>query len=110
MKIIMIKDIFSQTPGPRHIEEGDFSGQEFRKSILLPAIRNAINMNEQLSVNLDGTAGYGTSFLEESFGGLIRVDHLSYEDITNSLRIISSEEPYLIDDINNYLLEAKSEI
>ena len=35
-------------------------------------------IRDRLIVDLDGTAGLGTSFLEESFGGLIRRDHINY--------------------------------
>ena len=58
---------FSSTPGPRYIREGDFSGELFRNEILLPIITEAIENKLKVIVDLDGTAGYGTSFLEESF-------------------------------------------
>ena len=65
--------------------------------------------NISFEVNLDGTAGYGTSFLEESFGGLIRIHGLSYEKITSLMTLISVEEDYLIDDVNEYLKDAYEE-
>lgn len=104
--IIDIKNDFSSTPGPRYKEEGDFSGEVFRQTILLPKIIKSIEEREKLIIRLDGTDGFGTSFLEESFGGLIRENHLKYEDIIQVLELISIEEPYLIDDINSYLKEA----
>ena len=70
--IIKIATDFSRIPGARYPEEGDYSGQEFRQNVLHPALKKAIEMNVKLIVDLDGTAGLGTSFLEESFGGLIR--------------------------------------
>ena len=42
-------------------------------------------MNVKLIVDLDGTAGLGTSFLEESFGGLIRRDHINYNILKQTL-------------------------
>ena len=107
--IIDVKNDFSSTPGPRYKEEGDFSGEVFRQTILLPKIIKSIDEREKLIIKLDGTDGFGTSFLEESFGGLIREDHLKYEDIIDVLELISIEEPYLIEDINEYLKEAKIE-
>ena len=65
MKIKIATD-FSRIPGARYPIEGDFSGQEFRKKILLPQLKEAINNHEELIIDLDGTAGLGTSFLEES--------------------------------------------
>lgn len=97
---------FSRTPGPRYPQEGNFSGALFRRKILLVRIKAAISESEALLVDLDGTAGYGTSFLEEAFGGLIREDGLSAEAVGDVLRIKSDEEPYLIDDIRSYIAEA----
>ena len=107
--IINIKEDFSPTPGPRYIKEGDFSGELFRKEILFPRVSEAIKKDIPFEVNLDGTAGYGTSFLEESFGGLIRVNHLSYDKIISLMHLVSFEEEYLIDDIKEYLKDAKNE-
>jgi len=97
---------FSSAPGPRYIREGDFSGEAFRKEILFSKMDDAIKNNKVLVVDLDGTAGYGTSFLEESFGGLIREDHLDYEKIVKHLKIISTEEPWLVEDVQNYMEDA----
>ncbi|MGJ3353464.1 STAS-like domain-containing protein [Providencia sp. Je.9.19] len=68
MKTIYIKD-FSRFPGPRYKNLGEFSGEEFRDDILIPEIEKN---NGDIEVNLDGVFGYGSSFLEETFGGLAR--------------------------------------
>ena len=62
-----------------------------------------------LLVDLDGTAGYGTSFLEEAFGGLVRVNRLSLGIVTKHLEIKSQEETYLMDDIAQYMKDAHDE-
>lgn len=105
MKIKIATD-FSRIPGARYPIEGDFSGQEFRKKVLLPKLKEAIKKHEALTVDLDGTAGLGTSFLEESFGGLIREDHIGYEDIKRTLRFVSIEEPDYIEEIMSYINDA----
>lgn len=105
MKIKILTD-FSYTPGPRYIKEGRFSGEEFRKACLLDAIEKAIKADEILTVDLDGTAGYGRSFFEESFGGLIRIDGLDYESVTSHLEIVSEEEPEWKDKIAAYMKKA----
>lgn len=92
--IIKIATDFSRIPGARYPEEGDYSGQEFRQNVLHPALKKAIEMNVKLIVDLDGTAGLGTSFLEESFGGLIRRDHINYNILKQTLIIISDEDPF----------------
>lgn len=105
MKISIAQD-FSSIPGARFPQEGDYSGQDFRNSILCPALKQAISKNKVLVVVLDGTAGLGTSFLEESFGGLIRNDRFSLETINKHLKLISEEDPDYITEINQYLKEA----
>lgn len=108
IKINISRD-FSPTPGPRYIHEGNFSGELFRKEILFNRVSEALEQDIPFEVNLDGTAGYGTSFLEESFGGLIRIHKLSYEKIIQKMILISEEEDYLIDDIKGYLNDAANE-
>lgn len=108
IKISVLKD-FSPTPGPRYIHEGKFSGELFRQQVLFPKVSDALEKNLRFEVNLDGTAGYGTSFLEESFGGLIRIHGLSHKRILELMTIISFEEDYLIDDVNEYLKDAYEE-
>ena len=104
--IIKIATDFSRIPGARYPEEGDYSGQEFRQNVLHPALKKAIEMNVKLIVDLDGTAGLGTSFLEESFGGLIRRDHINYNILKQTLIIISDEDPDYIEEVDNYIEDA----
>jgi len=106
---IKISREFSPTPGPRYIHEGKFSGELFRQQVLFPKVSNALETETPFEVDLDGTAGYGTSFLEESFGGLIRIHKLSYDRIIELMTLKSDEEDYLIDDVNEYLKDAYEE-
>lgn len=71
-RVIEVAQKFSRTPGPRYKIHGDFSGEEFREKYLEDALRAAIEQNSELTVVLDDVAGYGSSFLEEAFGGLLR--------------------------------------
>ena len=100
---------FSGTPGPRYKTEGPYSGEIFRKDVLYPKLNYAIKRGEKLIIDLDGVQGYGTSFLEEAFGGLIRDNHMSYDAIIQHIEIISEEEPYLKTDIMEYLKAASNE-
>ena len=99
---IDISNDFSKFPGPRYETLGPNSGQLFRESKLLPALIK----HEKVTVNLDGTKGYGSSFLEESFGGLVRSGKISKDDISKKLSLVSNEEPELIDEILEYIEEA----
>ena len=106
MITISIAKDFSRIPGARFPEEGDYSGQEFRKNILQPKLKEALAIHTTLRVVLDGTAGLGSSFLQESVGGLIRNDGFSYEDIQKTIVLISDEDEEYIEEINEYLLAA----
>ncbi|SRR5258706_241743 len=104
---IKIARDYTSTPGPRYIKEGDFSGEFFRQKILYPSFQRAISEGKKIVVVLDETAGYGTSFLEESFGGLIREEKMNYKSIIDNLKIISIEEDYLIEDVFHYIEDAE---
>lgn len=106
---IKISNDFSKAPGPRYRSEGNHSGEEFRATILCPRLRQALDKNVQLLIDLDGTYGFGTSFLEEAFGGLIRNDKFSLKELNSVLSFVSEEEPDLIDEVMTYMKEADSE-
>lgn len=59
---------FSRYPAGRFAADGPYSGERFRNDFLLPKLRSGVS----IKLRLDNTAGYGSSFLEEAFGGLIR--------------------------------------
>ena len=62
---------FTEYPGPRYQRQGDFSGEEFYVKKLNSAFTQAYREEKKLEVYLDGTAGYPSSFLDESFGELV---------------------------------------
>lgn len=100
---------FSPTPGPRYIEEGEWSGQDLRERFLKALVESARSSGRSVLINLDGTAGFGTSFLEEAFGGLIREDGFNLQVLESTLKFKSEEEPYLIEDIWEYMKDAQRE-
>ncbi|HEX8350205.1 MAG TPA: STAS-like domain-containing protein [Hymenobacter sp.] len=102
IKLSVARD-FSPSPGPRYRWEGEESGQKFREEHLEPNFRKAEAEDGLLEVNLDGVDGYGTSFLEEAFGGLARV--FGVENVTHRIRIISLEENYR-DEVLEYIRDA----
>ena len=106
---IKIASAYTTAPGPREISEGKFSGEQFRKELLLPRVREACEQRCVLTIDLDGTSGYGTSFLEESFGGLIREDNLNLATLDSVLHFISKEEPDLLLEIREYMEDAERE-
>ena len=105
-QVLVVRDDFSPTPGARKPHEGEFSGEDFRLKVLLPAVLSAIENRQVLIVDMDGTAGFGTSFLEEAFGGLIRINGINYHSLIEILKIKSDEEGLLSDDIYRYIEDA----
>lgn len=103
--IINIAEDFSRFPGARYPDEGDFSGEEFRKKILVPKLKEALLKGLRLKIILDGSAGYSTAFLEEAFGGLVREDEFSQEQL-EIIDYVSDEDPTYIDDIKAYIEDA----
>jgi hypothetical protein len=86
---ISIAKQFSETPGGRHVKDSATSGERFREEILAPALQEA----EVIVVDLDGTLGYGSSFLEEAFGGLVR-QGFTAETLHKKMKIKSSVPTY----------------
>lgn len=62
---------FSQRPGPRYISQGDYSGELFYKKCLRHWFQEALDKGCHLTVILDGTDGYLSSFIDEAFGRLV---------------------------------------
>ena len=106
MIIINVAEDFSRFPGARYPEEGDFSGEEFRKEILVPKLKEALEKGCHLRVVLDGSAGYSTAFLEEAFGGLVREDNFTSAQL-GIIEFVSEEDPTYIDDIKTYIEDAE---
>ena len=94
---------FTRYPGPRFKKLGKGSGEEFREEFLWPKLQS----DKNLKVDLDGAAGYGSSFLEEAFGGLVRVHELNEDDVSYLMsHIKSDDDPTLIDEVKEYMREA----
>ena len=89
-----IADEFSKTPGGRFKKHGPFSGEEFREDVLRDLLGQAISAGDRLLIILDGTHGYGSSFLEEAFGGLIRLRMFDREQVQRHLELKAVDPLY----------------
>lgn len=100
---------FARAPGPRYRSEGSFSGEEFREGYLLPRLKEAMAGDCVLLIDIDGVAGFGVSFLEEAFGGLIREDGLTQSTILQHIELKSERLDYLEEEILSYVKDAQGE-
>ncbi len=80
---ISIAEECSAFPAGRFACDGPYTGEVFHTKHLVPALRG----HERVVVNLDGTLGIGCSFLDEAFGGLVRVEGFDADDLAESLQI-----------------------
>lgn len=103
-KTISIAEEYSKTPAGRYYTDGSYTGERFRNELLYPALVE----NDEVEINLDNTLGYGSSFLEEAFGGLIREKGMSINELQTKLKITSSRKLYF-NRIWQYLNDAQSE-
>ncbi len=101
---IKVSEDFSPTPGARYYEDGEDSGQEFFDKCLKDAFKKALADKEILEIDLDGTEGYATSFLDEAFVRLVQ--EFRKEDVKKYIKIISFEEPDWINEIASYIEDA----
>jgi len=101
-----IAESYTKKPGPRYKWQGNKSGEDFLETVLLDLFEDCVGAHEKLVINLDKTVGYGSSFLEESFGGLVRIKN---RDLVNKhLSFISKEEDFLIEEIQGYINDAET--
>ena len=104
MIIINIAKDFSPIPGARYEIDGEFSGEEFRKKILIPKFEEALEKKEQILIDFDGGYGYLISFLEEAFGGLARI--YGSDKVEDVLLFKSDEEEALVEKVKSYIKSA----
>ncbi|MCK4088389.1 STAS-like domain-containing protein [Acinetobacter radioresistens] len=97
MRINVAKD-FSKNPSGRYIKDGKTSGEAFLKNLLLPAVQT----HDVVEINFDGVRGYGSSFLEEVFGGFIRETKMSLVQFLRKVKI-TTQDPLLQQEIQGYL-------
>ncbi len=97
-KTIKVRE-YSEYPGPRYVNQGDFSGEDFYHTVLNGAFVEVYKDNGILNVHLDNTAGYMSSFLDEAFGNLIY--DFSEDVVKKHLHVVSEQEHDWIDMLND---------
>ena len=89
-KIISIARDFSCFPAGRYHEDSKASGQAFRDNILVSALKD--KHYSKVRVVFDGVASFGSSFLEEAFGGLVQECNFPKDFLDEHLELYTSEE------------------
>lgn len=100
-KIIRVAEDFSKYPAGRYKTDGPFSAEHLRDDFIIPALRNY----EEVELYMDGVRGYSASFLEEVFGGLVRMG-FSKDNIGNKLKIICKDFE-LVREIQTFIYDAQ---
>lgn len=101
-KINIAKD-FTPEPYGRYPSDGKHNGTEFRDHWLAPSLKE-FNV---VTIIMDGAEGYGSSFLDEAFGGLVKLSHYSATELHAKLLFVSNDDPSLEVEIWSYIDEAK---
>lgn len=94
---------FSVHPGPRYKNQGAHSGEQLRTKLAAFLRANP----GKVVINLDGTRGMGSSFLDEAFGGLIRDEGLPKNDLLKRLTFVSRIDPSYVDEIRDSIDRSK---
>lgn len=93
---INIAKDYTRYPAGRYRTDGIYSGERFRDDVLIQRLRDG-----NVTVVLDGTMGFGSSFLEETFGGLVR-QGLSIEELEARLNVVAKDQS-LVDEVWEYI-------
>lgn len=101
VRVVDVGKDFTRFPAGRTRTDGPYCGEVFRDEFLRPSL----DAGQQIIVKLDGALGYGSSFLEEAFGGLIRLRYP--KDRVLSLIKLETTDAMLKQEIEGYISTAK---
>lgn len=100
---------FSRSPSGRTARDGPHNGTTFREKHLKRAVKLSQSANEKLTIKLDDAEGYGSSFLDEAFGGLVRKGYIEPETLIKLLKFEYTNQEYEFYEkrINTYIRSSK---
>lgn len=102
---INIATDFSDHPGSRYREDGEFSGQDFLEKILQPKFEKAVEGDYLLEINLDKVYGYPSSFISGSFGKLAL--EKGSDLVLKHIVLISNDNPLNMEKVNREMKNPK---
>ena len=98
-QVINVANDFAILPAGRYKTDGSYTGEHFRE-----LLENSLNQsNDIIQIDFDGVLGAGSSFLDESFAGLIRNKIISKQDFGQRIRIVSTQNPDIAEKIMRYI-------
>jgi STAS-like domain of unknown function (DUF4325) len=101
MITVSIAKDFTRFPAGRYKRNGETSGEAFRERFL----QEPLSKGESVVVDFDGTVGYGSSFLEEAFGGVVRALKVPSAFVRQHLTLKSSD-PSICEEVVEYIEDA----
>ena len=101
MITVNIAKDFTRYPSGRFKKNGVTIGEGFRELFLEPAL----SKGEKVLVEFDGTIGYGSSFLDEAFGGLVRKLQIPQAVLSENL-LLKSSDPSIEAEVRQYIDDA----
>jgi hypothetical protein len=97
---------YTRTPGPRYEKEGPYSAELLLRTKLDALFREAMESNRVLSIDLDDTAGYATSFLEGIFGALAR--KYTKSKVLKFIEIVAEKKPWYKEESLEYINDVEN--
>ena len=88
-QMLSIAEEFSKFCSGRVEADGPNNGTKFRRTLLLPRLREVIASGDRLFVSMDGLLACGSSFLDSAFGGLVYDEGVPKKDINRHLVIVA---------------------
>ncbi len=95
--VISVARDLSYFPAGRFKTDGIHSGEAFREFLV-----TKLNQNDTVTVSLNNTLGFGSSWLEEAFGGLVLKDRFTAADLHRKLTI-QADDTTLITEVWSYI-------
>lgn len=87
--MIDLANEFGKYPAGRFPTDGSYNGELFREKFLKPYLKKLVegNRSEKLIIDIDGVRAFGSSFIEEAFGGLIRAGIYSSSELSRLIEV-----------------------
>ncbi len=98
-RLLSVAKDFSQFPAGRSVSDGPRSGEEFCDKHLVPALHAC----EHVTVEMDGTMGYGSSWLEGAFARLVRHHRFTAAELRRRMTVQYVNDPSIEDEVWMYI-------